>query len=425
MFDLEQVIVQGISTDTREDLSGKLFVPLRGERFDGHDYIELALQKGAVAVLSEPQPPSDIRNPKIFYVNSTYTALKEMAEYYRSRFHLKVVAVTGSVGKTTTKDLIASVLSQRYRVLKTRGNLNNEIGLPQMVFQIDQTYDYAVLEMGMNHFGEIRALSRIAKPDICVITNIGVAHIENLGSREGILKAKSEVFEYMNPDGIAVLNGDDTYLRSLEGGADDICACRPKHMRFFGINEGNDYIASDYDLNIPLPGKHMVYNAMAATAVGDLACLSLDEIKAGIEGFRPSKNRMEFIKAPLFTLISDCYNANPDSMNAALHVLSEMKTRKVAILGDMFELGTEARVMHYEVGRLAAALSIDLMICVGELAAEIADGFSDITAYCYPDKTSCITALPEILKPDDTILIKASRAMAFEEITEYLRAFKI
>jgi len=427
-------VISGISTDTREDLAGKVFVPLVGPTFDGHAFINYAYSKGAVAVLSE-------QGGNHISVESTLRALRDIASYYRGLFDIPVVGITGSSGKTTTKDIIASVLSQKYKTLKTEGNLNNEIGVPHTVFRLDDSYTAAVLEMGMNHAGEIHNLSKIGKPKVCVITNIGLAHVENLGSREGILVAKSEIFDFMQDDGVCVLNVDDDLLRNLasEKMADG------RDVITYSVNDPKATVWSD-DLNlglysqscninykgesirveIPLPGIHMTSNALAAAAVGFYLGLSFEEVKAGVESFKLSKNRMDIMVCGDIEVINDVYNANPESMKAAISILNGAQNRTVAILGDMFELGEFAQEQHIEVGKTAADCGVHTVICIGELSRHIYDGFirhKDKTqeALYFKTKEECGEGVNTLLKPNDTVLVKASRGMGFEYLIDILK----
>ena len=427
-------IITGISTDTREGLEGKLFIPLKGPSFDGHAFIKEAFAKGAAAVLSERG------GEPVIGVESTIKALADIAAYYRSRFSLHVVAVTGSAGKTTTKDLIASVLRLKYKTLKTEGNLNNEVGLPHMVFRLDGSYKAAVFEMGMNHAGEIHNLSRIAKPDICVITNIGTAHIENLGSRENILAAKSEIFDFMADNGVCILNADDDMLSQLA-----VRERKCRHVTTFGIKNSTADVWADeihshgltqscvihykkehVRVEIPLPGIHMVSNALAAAAVGFASGLASGQIKSGVEMFKPSKNRMDIALYGGIEVINDVYNANPDSMDAAISVLTGIQKRSAAILGDMYELGELAPVMHYKVGKTAAKSGVQTIICVGGFSRHMYDGFvqhkSNIQeAFYFETKEQCGEEIFTLIKPGDVVLVKASRGMGFEYIIEILK----
>ncbi|MDR1558758.1 MAG: UDP-N-acetylmuramoyl-tripeptide--D-alanyl-D-alanine ligase [Clostridiales bacterium] len=432
-------LISGVSTDTRDNLEGKLFIPLKGPTFDGHAFITDAYAKGAVAALSERG------GERVIAVESTLKALADIALYYRNRFSLPIVAITGSAGKTTTKDLTASVLSQGYKTLKTEGNLNNEIGLPRMVFRLDGSYTAAVLEMGMNHAGEIHNLSRIARPDICVITNIGVAHIENLGSREGILAAKAEIFDYMADDGVRVLNGDDDLLsksaeteRARDGrvitysAKDSSADVWADEIQSEGLFRQSCVIhANDRAIRVEItpPGVHMVSNVLAAATVGCLMGLNLEQIKTGIEAFIPSKNRMDITRSGDIEIINDVYNANPDSMEAAISVLAGAPNHTAAILGDMFELGGFAPELHYRVGKAAAESNVRTLICVGELSGHIFQGFTDNKsgeqeAFHFKTKEECGEAVNRLIKPDSTVLVKASRGMGLEYIVETLKRGK-
>jgi len=421
-----------IETDTRKLCAGGLFVPLKGETFDGHDFIAAALANGTVCALSERE--ADIDAP-IIRVASTRQALLALAAHYRRKFDIPVVAITGSAGKTTTKDLIASVLSEKFNVLKTHVNENNEIGLPKTVFRLNDIAEIAVLEMGMNHFGEMRNLSRTAQPDIVVITNVGTAHIENLGSREGVLAAKSEAFDFLRPGGRIILNRDDDMLPTLQSTRDDIS--------YYGFDSGNACYATDivhsglsgisfvchtpretFHVHVPLPGKHMVSNALAAAAVGDALGLSGAEIAKGIRKFTPSGMRCDtFTTAKGLTIIDDSYNANPAAMKATLDVLQTAPGRRIAILGDMLELGAFSAQLHREVGAYAASLGLAQIICIGQESRAMYEGALDAggTARHFETKADFLQMIETLIADGGTFLIKASRGMGFEQITERLR----
>ena len=410
---------EGVTTDSRGDVNGKLFIPIIGDIFDGHDFIDLALEKGAICSLSEKSGPSD----KIIRVESTRKALQDLAAYSRNQFKGPVVAITGSAGKTTTKDIIASVLSQKFNTLKTQGNFNNDIGLPLTLLRREESQEAMVLEMGMNHMGEISVLSRIGKPTICLITNIGDAHIENFGSREGILKAKSEIFEGLQDGGTVILNGDDPLLVSLPkiphakttiychmDSAKDI-----KHKGFHGIS----CTISGVKVDIPLPGRHNVMNALMAFAVGLELGLKPEQIAKGISEFKPSGNRMAISEAKGMTIINDTYNASPSSMKATLDMLKETEGRKVSILGDMFELGDFAEDMHKDVGQYAAK-NVDLLIAIGPLSKHMYEAHTKQggQAVYYETKEAFAQEWQKHLKPGDAVLVKASRGMALEYVVE-------
>ena len=433
---LEQSVT-GVAIDSRKIEAGFLFVPIKGARVDGHTFIPQVMEKGALCTLSE-QLLDDATHPYIL-VESCEQALKDLAEHYRKALDICVVGITGSVGKTSTKEMIASVLSQKYSVLKTAGNLNNEIGLPLTIFNIREEHQVAVLEMGISEFGEMRRLSKMARPDICVITNIGLCHLENLGDRDGILKAKTEMFEYKMPNATIILNGDDDKLitvKEWEGyspiyfglsGTQDIYADGIQSRSLKGtictLHMGEELL----QVMIPIPGHHMVYNAMAGALVGRQLGLTLQEIKAGIESLMPVSGRNNLIETEKFMMIDDCYNANPISTKASLDVLATADSRKVAILGDMFELGENERSMHYDVGAYAAEKQIDLVICIGELSRETTKGVEDRngTVVHFDTKETFLEQSKELLQKGDAVLVKASHGMAFAEIVDALKDIKL
>ena len=432
-FNTDNIFIQNVSTDTRNIKKGDLFIPIKGENFDGHNFINVAFEKGAIACISEKKIET---NNIIINVEDTKKALKDLAIYYRNLFNIPVIALTGSAGKTTTKDMLASCLSTRYKTLKTQGNFNNEIGVPLTVFNIEEDTEMAVLEMGMNHFNEIRELSKIAKPDIALITNIGVSHIENLGSREGILRAKYEIFDYLKPNGIKILNGDDDMLASLKEENDNIkvhyysidksldaYATNIVENGIDGTNLTINYFEKSFNINLKIPGKHIISNALAVTLICEKLGLTEDEIKTGLETFIPSKMRMDIIKTNNYTVINDTYNANPNSMKATIDVLSISKGRKVAILGDMLELGDYSKNMHYEIGKYASEKNIDELIFIGkesyymlEGAKENENNISNINYFKTQDEF--IKNIDNLLQKGDIILVKASRGMKLENTVD-------
>ena len=427
--------VSSVTIDSRKVVKGSLFIAIKGARVDGHDLIPQTMESGALCALSE-RDLGDVPFPYIL-VDSCRQALKDLAEHYRRSLDIRVVGISGSVGKTSTKEMIASVLSQRYQVLKTEGNFNNEVGLPLTVFRIREEHEVAVLEMGISDFGEMTRLARIARPDICVITNIGCAHLEQLKDRDGILKAKTEMFAFMNPNGQILLNGDDDKLRTYtpENGLQPVyfglgehCSFRAEQVVDQGLR-GTDaeFVTPDsrFSAHISIPGSHMVHNAMAGIAVGRLLGLTDSEIRAGIEALVPLAGRNHLIETDTFVIIDDCYNANPASMKASLDVLAKADTRTAAILGDMGELGDNWKALHREVGKYAAELGIQILICIGEMAKEIAAAAREAgaTEVChYADKQGFFAELDRLLKPGDSILVKASHMMEFPEIVERLQA---
>lgn len=432
-LDLE---VTSVTIDSRKAKEGCLFVPIRGARVDGHTFIPQVVEKGALCTLSE-EVLGEVSHPYIL-VASCQQALKDLAEHYRKALDIKVVGITGSVGKTSTKEMIASVLSQKYQVLKTEGNFNNEIGLPLTIFNIRDEHEIAVLEMGISDFGEMSRLARMARPDVCVITNIGLCHLENLGDRDGILKAKTEMFAFKNPGATIVLNGEDDKLIAVK----DWEGCEPL---YFGLSTGFDAYADEIQslslkgisctlhlgedevsVVIPIPGKHMVYNALAGALVGLQFGLTLEEIKSGVESLVPVTGRNHLIETDRLLIIDDCYNANPISMRASLDVLASADTRKVAVLGDMFELGANEKKLHYEVGAHAAKNQIDLVVCIGNLSKETAKGVSDNQGkvFHFDTKADFLAHAEEIFQEGDTVLVKASHGMEFPEIVERLKELK-
>ena len=429
--------IQGAVTDSRQVGEDYLFIPVRGAKVDGHSFIPAVFAQGAAAVLSE-EVLTDPAGPYIL-VDSTLQALKDIAEYYRSQLTIPIVGIAGSVGKTSTKEMIASVLEQKFRVLKTEGNFNNEVGLPLTILKIREEHEVAVLEMGISHFGEMTRLAKMARPDICVLTNIGCAHLEHLQSRDGILKAKTEMFQYMNPNGTIIFNGDDDKLisfvpenkikpiyfgfdDSLNYHADDI-----EDMGMRGTTAKFITPSSEFTAHITIPGEHMVYNALAGIAVGYALGMTDDEIKRGIEALVPLAGRNHLIETENLTIIDDCYNANPASMKASLDVLAKADTRTVAILGDMFELGDDADAMHYEVGAHAAQIGINVVISIGEYTRFLSSGAKNqnkgTEVHHYATKADFFKEMKNVIKPHDTILIKASHGMEFPEIVEKCEAF--
>ncbi len=428
--------ITGVTLDSRKVLPGCLFVPIRGERADGNDFIEASYEKGALLCFSEQR----LSGRPYILVESCLQAIRSLAEFYRRQFSIPVIGITGSVGKTSTKEMVASVLSEKFQVLKTQGNFNNEIGLPLTIFELREEHEIAVVEMGMSDFGEMTRLSRIARPTVCLITNIGPCHLENCGDLDGVLRAKKEIFTYWEAeDGAVFLNGDDARLRTIQ----EVKGAEPC---FFGLSESNVCFADRLEslglkgyrcrihlkggrleAQVPVPGIHMVSNAVAAAAIGEYFGLTKEQIAHGIAAFQPVGNRSRFIETEKYFLFSDCYNANPASMKASINVMKEALGRKVCLLGDMFELGDEEKELHRQVGRYAAEAGMDALLCVGELSKEILAGAkegedhgSGMQLAHFQDLQEAREKLPGLLQNGDTILIKASHGMHFEELTEFL-----
>lgn len=427
--------VRAVCTDSRKVLKDSLFLPWVGERFDGHDFIDAALDAGAAGCLCA-RVPERLRADKFYIqVADTRLALRALASAYRDRFPIPFVQITGSVGKTTTKEMIAAVLGAKLRVLKTPENFNNDIGTPLTLLGLTAEHQAAVIETGMNHFGEIRYLGEMVRPDIAVISNIGDAHIENLGSRQGILEAKCEIFENLRPGGLAVLNGDDALLRGLElpfrvlrCGQTPDCDVRITEIADHGVAGITCTVTTPrdrYALTIPAPGEHMAYSASMAVAIAEELGLSREEIVRGVASYESAGSRMRVIRLPGNRLIlDDCYNANPQSVTAALEILAKTECdRKVAVLGDMGELGNLTAQAHYNMGALAAMLGIDFVAAIGEKAAKIADGAAQSggTTLHFATKEEAVHELTRQLEENTAMLIKASHAMRFEKLVERLR----
>ena len=425
----KDVTFLGANNDSRKIEKDQLFIALQGER-DGHDYIPSALQKGAAAVLCTH---TDGDYPAIL-VEDTRIALGQIARGERERIGMKVVGVTGSVGKSTTKEMIAAVLEGKYRVAKTPANHNNDIGMPMAILAMPEDTEIAVLEMGMNHFREIAYLASIGKPNLAVIVNIGSMHIEHLGSMEGILRAKLEILEGMPADGKLILNGDDPLLWNQR----DILN---RDVVYFGVQnpaceilgrevsqkeDSLSFLAKRDCLQLPLylhlMGEHYVPDALAAVAVGLEMGVLPEHIQAALKAFENMEGRQEIYKKGGFTIIQDCYNAGPESMNAALTVLGNQEGRRIAVLGDMLELGVCAAAEHYKIGRLAAQKA-DVMLAYGPLSQRvlygaITGGMSQSNARAFTDKEIMVQALLQLAKPGDTLLFKGSRGMRMEQVLE-------
>lgn len=431
--------IQGAVTDSRQVGEGYLFIPVRGAKVDGHSFIPAVFAQGAAAVLSE-EMLTDPAGPYIL-VDSTLQALKDIAEYYRSQLTIPIVGIAGSVGKTSTKEMIASVLAQKFRVLKTEGNFNNEVGLPLTILKIREEHEVAVVEMGISDFGEMHRLAKIARPDVCVMTNIGLCHLENLKSRDGILKAKSEIFDFLKPDGVIVLNGNDDKLSTIEevkgvipmryfvedgtapryNDAYEVTASDIENRGLEGMTAVFHFLEGEQDVVIPIPGVHNVYNALAGACVGRALGLTTGEILAGIATARTIDGRTNLIHANGMTVIDDCYNANPVSMRASLDVLEKCEGRRVAVLGDMGELGEDERELHAQVGAYAAEKGIDVLFCAGELSKEMARAAeAGCEVHYFQTREELLPELLSYVKEGDTILVKASHFMEYPKIVKAL-----
>ncbi|MCI8848932.1 MAG: UDP-N-acetylmuramoyl-tripeptide--D-alanyl-D-alanine ligase [Oscillibacter sp.] len=426
--------VSQVCTDSRKITPGCLFLPWVGERFDGHDFIDAALEAGAMGCLCA-RVPDTLREGKFYIqVPDTRLALRALAAAYRNRFSIPVVQITGSVGKTTTKEMIASVLSAKLRVLKTPENFNNDIGTPLTLLGLGPEHEAAVIETGMNHFGEIEYLGEMVRPDIAVISNIGDAHIEFLGSRQGILQAKCEIFTHLKEGGLVVLNGDDPLLDTVSVnyptvrcGRSEHCQARIAELADHGIEGVSCTVVTEkdrYELFISTPGDYLAYSASIAVAVAESLGLNHEEIVRGVADYVPAGSRMRVLRLPGGRVIlDDCYNANPQSVAAALEVLARTDCdRKVAVLGDMGELGELTGRAHYNMGALAAMLGVDMVVAIGEKAAKIADGAaqSGSSVSYFRTREEALPELRQQIRAGTAMLIKASHAMHFERLTEQL-----
>jgi UDP-N-acetylmuramoyl-tripeptide--D-alanyl-D-alanine ligase len=427
-----------VSTDTRTIQKDSIFIALRGENFNGNHYAAEASKKGAAVCIVDELLNSFEEFEKdsvVIKVDNSKEALLSMAKYYRSRLKLKVVGITGSTGKTSTKDLVAAVLGTKYKVFKTKGNFNNEIGLPLMIFKLTDEYDVAVLEMGMSNLGEIHRLADVARPDIGIITNIGVSHIEYLKTRENILKAKMEITDFFNRNNTLIINYDNDMLKNVN-------SSEYKLVKISAEEDNADYKAMDIALdeqsihfrveeksgnnspefNFDIPGKHNVLNSLLAIACGKELGIAYEEMLEAKYNLEFTSMRLDIVKGIKFTIIDDCYNASPDSMKAALEVLNNIAgRRKIAVLGTMKELGEESYRLHKEVSQYAASMNVDLLITVGEFNEAFREGFSKSGFIAFQSTDEAIEYIVNNLSTEDVVLVKASRSMKFETIIEKLK----
>ncbi|MCT8976075.1 UDP-N-acetylmuramoyl-tripeptide--D-alanyl-D-alanine ligase [Clostridium sp. CX1] len=445
-----EIVLQGnysgfnsINTDTRKIEKGNIFIALKGGNFNANEYIKEASEKGAVICIIDEikYKKEDIQNyTTIIKVKDTGKALLDLAEFYRSKLTLKVVGITGSAGKTSTKDLVAATLSSKYKVFKTEGNFNNQIGLPLMIFKLDNSYDIAVLEMGMNSLGEISSMAKAARPDIALITNVGTAHIGMLGSRENILKAKLEITDFFDKNNTLIINRDNDLLakvkedkfRIVNTGIDTNADFKAENVILgedyveFAVKESSE--SKEEKLHVDVPGRHTISNTLLAVACGRLFKMSYDEIRQGLKNLQTTANRMEITKGTKFNIINDCYNANSEAMKVAIDVLKNFNSnRRIAILGTMGELGERAYDSHRIIGEYAAKNGVDLLITLGEFSDAYEEGVKAIDNdtrrhIAFQDYDKVVEYLiDQYLKTGDTVLVKASRAAKFETIVEKLK----
>lgn len=421
-----------VTTDSRTAADGCLFAAIKGEKNDGHDFMEKALKQGALCVLAEHV--GEAVSAPVIVVKNTVHALGDLAMFYRRSLGIPVLGITGSVGKTTAKEMCSAVLSRRFKVHKTPKNLNNELGVPLTLFGLDESHEFAVVEMGISHFGEMHRLGEIVRPDMALYTAIGAAHLEFLNDFDGVLKAKTEMLDFLPEDGTVFVNGDDETLQKLRCrqklclyGTGSNCAVSAENIRMLGT-QGMELDIVSGDRRIPARinayGVHMVTAALGAAAVGMHMGLTDEEIACGIADYVPVGSRSGIIQTGKITIIDDCYNANPSSVAAALKSLSLLKGRRVCILGDMGELGQSGGELHAETGRRAASCAVDLLIACGSLSKFTAEGARSAglkNVEYFPDKTSLFEALDQLICESDCVLVKASHSQAFEEVVEKLR----
>ena len=421
-----------LSTDTRKIEKGNVFLALKGANFNGNEYASKAFELGAeVCIVDEVLFDLEKYKDKVIIkVEDTKKALLDIAHGYRNKLGIKVVGITGSTGKTSTKYLTTAFLSGKYKVFKTKGNLNNEIGLPLMILQLDSSYDIAVLEMGMSDFGEIHNLVKCARPDIALMTNIGISHIEILKTRDNILKAKMEITDYFSKENILIVNGEDDKLTNISSNEYEVVKV--------GYNSEYECFATDINatlekteftlnykgqkarISLDMVGKHNVLNALLGIEAGFKLGLSIEEMIKGLENLEATSMRLEFIDGKSVNIINDCYNASPDSMKSGLDVLKMKEGRKVAILGTMLQLGAEAKKAHKEVGAYAKDIA-DLLIVTGEFREDFKEGFEKESIKLYNTKVSLIEDLKNVIQKGDNILVKASRGEKYEEIVRELK----
>ncbi|ABR33755.1 MULTISPECIES: UDP-N-acetylmuramoyl-tripeptide--D-alanyl-D-alanine ligase [Clostridium] len=427
-------IFNKISTDTRKIQENNLFIALKGENFNGNDYTIQAIEKGASIIIIDDVKfkIEELKNRgTIIKVKDTKEALGDLARFYRKKIGVKVVGITGSTGKTSTKDLVAAFLSGKYKVFKTQGNFNNEIGLPLMIFELSKDYDIAVLEMGMSNFGEINKLASIALPDVGAITNIGVAHIEYLKTRENILKEKMSITDFFENKNSLIVNCENDMLKTIvecdkfnleRVGYDSTYNLYSKNIKLTSENTSFDVVTDDnenYRFTLNMVGEHNVLNALIGIQIARNFGLTFEEMEKGLGNFNATSMRLEVINKDKFTIINDSYNANPDSMKAALEVLKNYSgSRKIAVLGTMGELGDYAEEAHIQVGEFAKDKA-DILLTTGEFKEYYKKGFGERTMV-FESKQELMQRLTDMIKVNDTILIKASRSAKFEEITKYL-----
>lgn len=425
--------IKAVSTDTRKIEEGTMFIALKGENFNGNNYVLEAFNKGAkIAIVDEVK--CDLNELKedvaLIKVQNTGRALMDLAKFYREKLGLKVVGITGSAGKTSTKDLVAAVLSDKYKVFKTKGNFNNEIGLPLMILELDSTYDVAILEMGMRGLGQIKELAEIASPDLGIITNIGISHIEILKTRENILKAKMEIATFFDKNNTLVVCGNDDFLGSLPSAEYKIVKTGVgENFKIGAKNIALEELSSKFtvydgekeeEFSLDMPGEHNISNLMLGIAIAKELGVSFEEMKRGLNNIEATSMRLELIKKDGFSILNDCYNSSPVAVKSAIDVMKNIEgKRRIAVLGTMRELGHKSEEAHEEIGKYAKENGIEKVLCFGNFSENIKEGYGE-GCTVYENKEELIKDLLNIICDGDIILVKASRSLKFEEITKAL-----
>jgi UDP-N-acetylmuramoyl-tripeptide--D-alanyl-D-alanine ligase len=439
-----KTIFSGTCIDSRKIKPGELFIAIRGDRFDGHDFISQAFEAGATGAVLSADHNLNSNNKVVIQVVDTLRALQEIARFHRSRFNIPLIAITGSNGKTTTKEMAASILVRRFRLLKNEGNLNNHIGVPLTILTLESVHEVAVIEMGINRPGELRRLCEIARPQAGLITNIGPTHLEFLGDVEGVARAKGELLEALTPDSVAILNADDEHYQalatkvrgglmtfSLQSHADVMASAvtlHPDRGPTFRLKIRTGTKPGDIEVSLSVMGRHNIYNALGAAAIATYQGINLDEIRKGLEDFKPVSMRSQLLEVKGFHILNDAYNANPASMKSALETLSALGTggHKIAVLGDMLELGKAAEVAHREIGREVARMGIQYLITLGPMAEQIAQGalsagMADHRVMCSQEPEDAGKKVLNVASPGDYILVKGSRKTKMENILEMIK----
>ena len=425
--------IKAVSTDTRKIEEGTMFIALKGENFNGNNYVLEAFNKGAkIAIVDEVK--CDLNELKedmaLIKVQNTGRALMDLAKFYREKLGLKVVGITGSAGKTSTKDLVAAVLSYKYKVFKTKGNFNNEIGLPLMILELDSTYDVAILEMGMRGLGQIKELAEIASPDLGIITNIGISHIEILKTRENILKAKMEIATFFDKNNTLVVCGNDDFLGALPEAEYKIVKTGVgENFKIGAKNIALEELSSKFtvydgekeeEFSLDMPGEHNISNLMLGIAIAKELGVSFEEMKRGLKNIEATSMRLELIKKDGFSILNDCYNSSPVAVKSAIDVMKNIEgKRRIAVLGTMRELGHKSEEAHEEIGKYAKENGIEKVLCFGDFSENIKEGYGE-GCTVYENKEELIKDLLNIICDGDIILVKASRSLKFEEITKAL-----